>query len=117
MPMTLTEDPIEARVRIVDEHLRAENDHDVDGIMRTFGDDPTFVLNGDTISGQDDIRAFYEAFGFGGGGGRFVFHQLSTHSQEARHRSGLQSPALQFFIPQAQTSGRHRPRLEFETCR
>ncbi len=69
MPTTLTQDQIEARLRVVDEHMRAENAHDVDAIMRTFVEDPTFVVNGDTISGQGNVRAFYEGFGFGGGGG------------------------------------------------
>lgn len=81
--MTLTREQIEARLKIVDEHLRAENDHDVDGIMRTFGENATFVLNSDTISGQDDIRAFYEAFGFGGGGGFTNLHVI----ERTRHIS------------------------------
>ena len=74
MTLTLNQDQKEARLRIVEEHMRAENAHDVDGIMRTFVENPTFVLNGDTISGQDDIRAFYEGFGFGGGGGFANIH-------------------------------------------
>ena len=69
MSTTLTQQRIDARLKIVEEHLRAENDHDVDGVMRTFAENPTFILNGDTISGPDDIRAFYEAFGFGERGG------------------------------------------------
>ena len=66
---TFTQDQIKARLRIVDEHLRAENDHDVDSIMKTFVETPTFVLNGEIVQGQENIRAFYEGFGFGGAGG------------------------------------------------
>jgi hypothetical protein len=60
---------MEARLRVVEEHIRAENADDLDGIMRTFGERPTFVLNGDTFAGQEGIRGFYEGFGFGGRGG------------------------------------------------
>ena len=74
MTSTLSQDQIEARLRIVEEHMRAENDHDVDGIMRTFGENPTFVLNGDTFTGQESIRAMYEGFGFGGRGGFANIH-------------------------------------------
>jgi steroid delta-isomerase-like uncharacterized protein len=74
MPTALTRDQIEARLRIVEEHMRAENGHDVDGIMRTFGENPTFVLNGDTFTGHESIRAMYEGFGFGGRGGFADIH-------------------------------------------
>ena len=49
MPTTLTHDQIQARLQLVEEHTRAENAHDLDGIMRTFGKDPLFVLNANTI--------------------------------------------------------------------
>ncbi len=74
MTSTLNQDQIQARLRIVEEHMHAENEHDVDGIMRTFGENPTFVLNGDTFTGQESIRAMYEGFGFGGRGGFANIH-------------------------------------------
>ena len=74
MTTTLNQDQVEARLRIVEEHMRAENDHDVEGIMRTFGENPTFVLNGNTFTGQDSIRAMYEDFGFGRRGGFANIH-------------------------------------------
>lgn len=74
MPTTLNQDQIEARLQLVEEHMRAENDHDVDGIMRTFGKHPTFVLNGDTFIGEEGVRAMYEDFGFGGRGGFANIH-------------------------------------------
>ncbi len=52
MPTTLNQDQIESRLQLVEEHMRAENAHDVDGIIQTFGEHPTFVLNGDTLTGQ-----------------------------------------------------------------
>lgn len=69
MSATLNQAQMEARLRVVEEHIRAENADDLDGIMRTFGEHPTFVLNGDTFAGQEGIHAFYEGFGFGGRGG------------------------------------------------
>jgi steroid delta-isomerase-like uncharacterized protein len=84
MPTTRNQDQIEARLRTVEEHMRAENDHDVDGIMRTFVEHPTFVLNSDTFTGQEDIRAFYEGFGFGGEGG---FANINVEVRQ-RHISG-----------------------------
>jgi steroid delta-isomerase-like uncharacterized protein len=74
MSTVLSPDQIEARVKLVDEHIRAENAHDVDGIMKTFGKDPTFVLKGDTFTGHEGIRALYQGFGFGGGGGFSQLH-------------------------------------------
>ena len=74
MTTTLDPDQMEARLKLVDEHMRAENDHDVDGVMQTCGRDPTFVLNGDTLTGPESIRAMYEDFGFGGRGGFANIH-------------------------------------------
>lgn len=69
MPAQLTAEQRSARLHLVEEHIRAENAHDVDGIMKTFGQHPTFVLNADTFNGHAEIRALYEGFGFGGAGG------------------------------------------------
>lgn len=74
MPTTLSQDQVESRLQLVEEHMRAENDHDVDGIMRTFGENPTFVINDDTFNGHESIRAMYEGFGFGGRGGFADIH-------------------------------------------
>jgi steroid delta-isomerase-like uncharacterized protein len=52
-------------------HLDAENAHDVRGIMSTYVDHPTVVINGRAIEGRDRVRAFHERFGFGGAGGSF----------------------------------------------
>ncbi len=40
-----------ARERVLADHLRAENAHDLDGIMATFTPDATLVLNGQTFTG------------------------------------------------------------------
>ncbi|MGA9773415.1 MAG: ester cyclase [Blastocatellia bacterium] len=58
----------EARVRVLDEHLRAENAHDVDRIMETFSQSAKFTLNGNTYGGHNLIRIAHERFGFSEGG-------------------------------------------------
>ena len=71
MSTMLSHGQIQARLELVEEHIRAENAHDVDGIMNTFGKHPVFRLNGDTFDGHDSIRALYQGFGFGGSGSGF----------------------------------------------
>ena len=84
MSMTLSQDQILARLQLVEEHIRAENAHDLDAIMRTFGKDPTFVLNANTFYGHESTRAMYEGFGFGGTGGGFAQVHVEV---ERRHIS------------------------------
>ena len=59
---TLTESQRATRIALVDEHVRVENEHDIDATMRTFGASPKSVINGDSFEGHDNIRAFYDAF-------------------------------------------------------
>jgi steroid delta-isomerase-like uncharacterized protein len=61
--MTSTDsDRMAARLRLVDEHVRLENNHDLDGIMGTFGaaahynDEPANLH----YVGRDGVRSFYE---------------------------------------------------------
>lgn len=58
----------EARVRVLEEHMRAENAHDVDRIMGTFSQSAKFTLNGNTYGGHNLIRVAHERFGFSEGG-------------------------------------------------
>lgn len=51
-----------ARLRLVDEHITLENQHNLEGIMSTFGatahyDDAPW---GARYAGHDEVRAFYE---------------------------------------------------------
>jgi steroid delta-isomerase-like uncharacterized protein len=55
----------DARIKLVEEHLRAENAHDVDAIMATFGQQPFFQLNATALDGAETIRSMYGGFGFG----------------------------------------------------
>lgn len=69
MSRTLNEDRLRTRVQLLEEHLRAENAHDMDGIMETFGQGARLVLNGYTFGDHDRIRALHEDLGFGERGG------------------------------------------------
>jgi SnoaL-like polyketide cyclase len=62
------QDQLDGRIRLVDEHLRAENEHNLDAIMATFGHNPRFNLNGVALNDADSIRGMYDGFGFGGQG-------------------------------------------------
>jgi steroid delta-isomerase-like uncharacterized protein len=51
-----------ARLQLVEEHVRQENQHDLEGIMHTFGaaaryDDEPWALH---YSGRDEVRGFYQ---------------------------------------------------------
>jgi hypothetical protein len=56
-----SESRIAARLRIVEEHVRLENQHDLDGIMGTFGaaahyDDAPWAAH---YPDREGVRAFY----------------------------------------------------------
>lgn len=59
----------DARIRLVETHVNAENNHDLNAIVETFGSNSAFVLNGMKLEGHENIRACYESFGFGDNGG------------------------------------------------
>lgn len=68
----LTPEQRAARIKVVEEHVHAENAHDIHRIMATFGPRPTLTFNGTTFYGHASIRACYEAIGFGGPHGGFA---------------------------------------------
>ena len=57
---TISDGQRAARIKLVDEHMRAENACDVDATMETLGDTPSYELNGVPLEGHENIRAFYE---------------------------------------------------------
>lgn len=69
MPEILSQDRLQARVRCLDEHIQAENQHDVNAIMKTFARDGALVFNGLPLGDHDRIRALHEGLGFGDQGG------------------------------------------------
>jgi hypothetical protein len=70
----------EARIKLLNEHLDAEKRYDIEGIMRTFEQDATVLINGHVFSGHESIRKFHERLGFDQNGG---FSNLSVGE---RHR-------------------------------
>jgi hypothetical protein len=57
--VTIDERRIAARIKLVDEHVRTENEHSLDALMGTLNDTPLFKLNNDEVVGFDGVRAFY----------------------------------------------------------
>ena len=84
MSISVSDHRAEARARCLEEHLRAENQHDVDAIMKTFAQNGVLIFNGVSIADHDRIRALHEDLGFGQGGG---FSDLSIEEKE-RYVSG-----------------------------
>jgi len=56
MAKPLTQEQLDARMKLVEEHVQAENKHDMNGIMATFGENPTFVLNDVIMGGCNGFR-------------------------------------------------------------
>ncbi len=88
---------LDARLKLVEEHLRAENEHDVSGIMATFGSNAKFGLNGLTLDSAAAIRDLYEGFGFGGNGG---FSQI--RAEVVQRHLGAESIVMELLL-----SGKH----------
>jgi steroid delta-isomerase-like uncharacterized protein len=51
-----------ARIAIVEEHIRLENAHDLEGVLQTFGDSARYDDEawGEHYSGRDGVHSFYE---------------------------------------------------------
>jgi steroid delta-isomerase-like uncharacterized protein len=58
----------EARLKLVEDHCLAENNHDLNAIMATFGAQPYFSLNELELNGRETVQGLYAGFGFGEGG-------------------------------------------------
>ena len=59
--MPLEPERVQARVAIVDEHVRCENEHDLDAIMATFGSDGRYDDEPweDHRTGREGVRSYY----------------------------------------------------------
>lgn len=57
----IPEDRRSARIAIVEEHIRLENAHDLDGVLRTFGETAQYDDEawGEQYRGRDGVRLFY----------------------------------------------------------
>src|SRR3984957_18653287 len=51
-----------ARIAIVERHIRLENDHDLEGVLRTLGEISRYDYEpwGEHYTGQNGVRLFYE---------------------------------------------------------
>ena len=51
-----------ARLAVVDQHIRLENEHDLEGVLRTFGDTAHYDDEpwGEHYKGRNGVRLFYE---------------------------------------------------------
>lgn len=51
------------RVRLVEEHIRMENEHDLDAVLDTFGSDPQYEDTswGDTYDGLNGVHRYYDS--------------------------------------------------------
>jgi steroid delta-isomerase-like uncharacterized protein len=51
-----------ARIAVVDQHIRLENEHDLEGVLRTFGETACYDDEawGEHYQGRNGVRAFYE---------------------------------------------------------
>ena len=56
------EDPRAARIAIVEEHVRLENAHDLEGVLHTFGETALYDDEawGEHYEGGNGVRQFYE---------------------------------------------------------
>lgn len=91
MPEMISQDQMEISIKGLEEHIRAENQHDVEAIMKTFASDGVLVFNGLTLGNHAVIRTLHEQLGFGENGGfsdlqievkhRYVSHEAITLEQ------------------------------------
>jgi hypothetical protein len=51
-----------ARIATVEQHIRLENEHDLEGVLRTFGDNARYDDEpwGEHYEGRNGVRLFYE---------------------------------------------------------
>lgn len=59
---SIPQDRGSARIAIVEQHVRLENEHDLEGVLRTFGDTARYDDEpwGEHYEGRDGVRLFYE---------------------------------------------------------
>jgi steroid delta-isomerase-like uncharacterized protein len=59
---SIPKDRWSARIALVERHIRLENEHDLEGVLGTFGDVAQYDDEawGEHHTGRDGVRAFYE---------------------------------------------------------
>lgn len=85
---------INARRKLVEEHMRVENAHDIAATMATLGRQPQYVLHGTILDGHEAIRSAYESLGLGKAAAfsHFTVEVTALHtSEEAIVLEGMMS--------------------------
>lgn len=61
IPPSLPDHACSARIAIVEQHVRLENEHDLEGVLRTFGETARYDDEawGEHYKGPDGVRLFY----------------------------------------------------------
>jgi steroid delta-isomerase-like uncharacterized protein len=59
---SIPKDRVSARIAVVEQHIRLENEHDLEGVLRTFGDSAQYDDEpwGEHYEGRNGVRQFYE---------------------------------------------------------
>ncbi len=59
---SIPKDRASARIAVVEQHVRLENEHDLEGVLRTFGEAARYDDEpwGEHYEGRDGVRQFYE---------------------------------------------------------
>ena len=59
---SIPKDRLSARIALVEQHIRLENNHDLEGVLRTFGDTAQYDDEawGEHYKGRNGVRLFYE---------------------------------------------------------
>ena len=60
--VSIPKDRVMARIAVVEQHIRLENEHDLEGVLRTFGDTARYDDEpwGEHYEGPSGVRLFYE---------------------------------------------------------
>jgi SnoaL-like polyketide cyclase len=65
----MTDDKLKARIQLLNEHLEAERKYDIEGLMLTYEQDASVIINGNVFRSPENIRKFHERLGFSQNGG------------------------------------------------
>lgn len=84
-------------LKTLEEHLRAENEYSLEGIMASYGANPVVNINGQLFEGPDSVCFFHDRFGFGGNGS---FSSVHVAERKRRICEGT-------VIIEQELSGRH----------
>jgi len=79
MPIDSTER--ERRRTLLRDHLAAENDHDLDKIMRTFSEATEMLYNGQSFTDHERIRRAHRYFGWASAQGAFARTRVVTDQE------------------------------------